>query len=81
MKTFIQYLIGIVVLVGLFYGIWQLQRTINFNLSYEDQVKEVIHEETDPELKKLRVKINELEDEIKDLKNGKYNDNGFYYRF
>lgn len=71
MKTFIQYLIGIVVLVGLFYGIWQLQRTINFNLSYEDQVKEVIHEETDPELEKLRVKINELEDEIKDLKNGK----------
>ena len=70
-KTFIQYFIGIVVLVGLFYGIWQLQRTINFNLSYEDQVKEVIHEETDPELKKLRVKINELEDEIKDLKNGK----------
>jgi len=71
MKIFIQYLIGIVVLVGLFYGIWQLQRTINFNLSYEDQVKEVIHAETDPELEKLRVKINELEDEIKDLKNGK----------
>lgn len=71
MKTFIKYLIGSVVLVGLYYGSWQLKRTIDFNLSYEDQVKEVIHEETDPELEKLRVKINELEDEIKDLKSGK----------
>jgi len=71
MKTFIQSLIGIVVLAGFLYGIWQLKRTINFNFSYEDQVKEVVHKEIDPELEKLRVHISELENEVKDLKKKK----------
>jgi len=69
MKKVIQSLISIVVVAGIVYGGWQLRRTINFNLSYKDQVREVIHEEMEPELETLRVKISELENEIERLKN------------
>lgn len=46
---FIGFTLACLLFVGLTYGVWQLSRTINYSLSYEDMVQETVCEIVKPE--------------------------------
>lgn len=48
MKAF-GYLTAVVLFVAAVYGLWQLSRTINYNISYADMVEETVCEMVKPE--------------------------------
>jgi cell division protein FtsB len=53
--------------VGIVYVGWELKRSINYSMSYDDKVIATIHEQNKPLLKRIKV----LENEVKLLKEGK----------
>ena len=48
-STALAYVLGIIIVAGLSYGMWQLGRHINYSLSYEDMVQETVCEMVKPE--------------------------------
>ena len=64
-------LIAIVIFIGIAYGVWQLNRKINFSFSYKDQVEEIVREEVKPQIDALSVKIDKLEKEVDELRKEK----------
>jgi len=64
MEKFIGYILSFALVGGLLYGIWQIERKINFTFSYEDQVKQVMNEEINPKIEILNQKITDLQKRI-----------------
>ena len=44
MKSLFIYIIGIIIAIVIAIGFWQIGRKINYNLSYEDMVKQTVRE-------------------------------------
>lgn len=47
-RIFLMFIVGVLSLV-IFYGMWHLDRHVNYSLSYEAQVKETVCEMVKPE--------------------------------